>query len=63
MKKTKISLGKLTVSSFTTSHKNAVRGGDSANRVCASYYNCDTKMICETVNYTACDGGTVCKRY
>ncbi|MGB5928646.1 MAG: hypothetical protein WBH03_10750 [Cyclobacteriaceae bacterium] len=63
MKKTKLTLGKLSVKSFTTAKAQTVRGGESANRICASYYNCETRNYCETVNITACYGDAGCKRY
>lgn len=63
MKRTNLTLEKLEVRSFTTAKASTVRGGESADRICASYLNCGTQNLCETVNVTACYGDVGCKRY
>lgn len=58
MKKTKLPLDGLKVSSFRTSESLKTRGG-----IDDSVYICDSVARCQTIHYTACNGERFCQKY
>ncbi|MFA0964912.1 hypothetical protein AB9P05_24095 [Roseivirga sp. BDSF3-8] len=60
MKKEKLTLDSLQISSFKTSEAGRAKGGNFATRYPQL---CDSELRCETIDYTACDGGYQCQKY
>ncbi|MFA0964913.1 hypothetical protein AB9P05_24100 [Roseivirga sp. BDSF3-8] len=60
MRKEKLSLRHLKVTSFKTSAIKRINGGDAATQY--EVY-CDSVRHCETIDHSACYGDQICKRY
>jgi hypothetical protein len=61
MKKGKLTLGSLEISSFKTTEVSRTIGGNLYNTQYPQL--CDSVVRCETIDYSACYGNNQCQKY